>query len=147
VTPSQNCIILVKQFEGLRLTAYQNPGDVPTIGWGHTKGVRLGDAATPAQCEAWLQEDLDESADFVNEIVTVPLTQNQFDALCDFDFEEGAGHLGTSTLLHLLNQGAYSAAANQFSLWVYGRDASGKLIAQPGQVKRRAAERELFLRV
>lgn len=147
MTPSAACVNLVKRFEGLRLTAYQDTGGVWTIGWGHTAGVRAGQSCTEADAEIFLAADLASSAAFVSECVTVPLNQDQFDALVDFDFNEGAGHLGTSTLLHVLNQGGYAAAADQLSLWVYGRDGRGKLVVLPGLVTRRAAERALFLGV
>jgi lysozyme len=135
----------VKRFEGLRLESYQDTGGVWTIGWGHTAGVHEGQAITEPQAEAFLAADLAASAEFVSEIVTVPLSQSQFDALCDFDFNEGGGRLGTSTLLHELNHGNYAGAAAQFSLWVFGRDKTGKLIVLEGLKARRLAEHALFM--
>jgi len=142
---SQNCIDLVKKFEGLRLQSYQDTGGVWTIGWGHTAGVQPMQVITESQADAFLAYDLNQSSQFVNKCVLVDLTQNQFDALVDFDFNEGAGHLGTSTLLHLLNQCGYSAAAHQFSYWIYGY-VNGKLGVIQDLVERRAAEQALFLK-
>jgi lysozyme len=145
MTPSENCTAIVKQFEGLRLEAYQDTGGIWTIGWGHTAGVRQGQKITEQEAEALLAADLAASAEFVSEIVTVKLTQNQFDALCDFDFNEGGGHLGTSTLLWDLNHGNYAGAAGQFCLWVYARDPTGKLVVLQGLANRRDAEHKLFM--
>jgi lysozyme len=95
---------------------------------------------TQAQADAWLEYDLARSAQIVNSLVHVHLNQNQFDALVDFVFNVGAGNFRSSTLLRLLNAGNFAAAADQFSRWT---QAAGKTM--PGLVKRRAAERALFL--
>lgn len=137
--PSQAAIKLVKASEGLRLEAYQDVGGVWTIGYGHTRDVHAGMVITEHQADVMLLSDLDDAARDVESMVTVPLTQGQFDALCDFVFNLGPGDLERSTLLRLLNRRNYEAAANQFRVWVM---AAGTV--QPGLVKRRAAERELF---
>lgn len=137
--PSQAAIDLIKAAEGLRLTAYRDSVGVLTIGYGSTGGIKPGQTITPEQAEAMLVDDLDEAADAVRKLVTVPLTQGQFDALCSFVFNLGAGRLRDSTLLRLLNQGKYGEAAAQFRFWVM---AGGEPL--PGLVKRRAAERALF---
>lgn len=141
MTPSQDAISLVKASEGLRLSAYQDVGGVLTIGYGHTADVTEGMVITVDQAETLLQADLAEAARCVESLVTVPLTQGQFDALCDFVFNLGERDLERSTLLLLLNAGNYQAAANQFRVWVM---AAGEVL--PGLVKRRAAERELFVK-
>lgn len=137
--PSQSAVDLIKASEGLRLTAYRDSAGILTIGYGSTGGIKPGQKITPEQAEAMLVDDLDEAADAVRKLVTVPLTQGQFDALCSFVFNLGAGRLRDSTLLRLLNQGKYGEAAAQFRFWVM---AGGKPL--PGLVKRRAAERALF---
>jgi lysozyme len=137
--PSDACIALVKASEGCKLTAYRCPAGIWTIGYGHTRGVKEGQTITQAQAEALLLDDLDEAADSVRSMVTVPITQGQCDALCDFVFNLGAGRLRDSTLLRLLNQSRYAEAAAQFKFWVM---ANGH--ALPGLVTRRAAERALF---
>ena len=140
MTPSQDAVSLAKASEGLRLQAYQDSGGVWTIGYGHTAGVNAGDVITVEQAEALLQADLSEAAKDVEGLVRVPLTQGQFDALCDFVFNLGDHNLKWSTLLRLLNDGNYQAAANQFRVWVMDDGA-----VEPGLVKRRAAERALFV--
>ncbi len=137
--PSQRAIDLVKASEGLRLQSYRDSGGTWTIGYGHTAGVKAGQTITEAEAGQLLVDDLDNAADGVRRLVTVPLTQGQFDALCDFVFNLGAGRLMGSTLLRVLNRGDYGAAAAQFKFWVMG---GGEVL--PGLVKRRAAERELF---
>jgi lysozyme len=87
-----------------------------------------------------LLDDLEDAAQQVSRLVTVPLTQGQFDSLVDFCFNLGAGRLRDSTLLRLLNQGNYDAAANQFQYWTLAGGTS-----QPGLVKRRLAEKNLYL--
>lgn len=140
---------IIKDSEQLRLAAYMpTPNDVPTIGYGHTAGVKMGDTCTPAQAEQWLREDCAEAEAAVNELVKVPLNQNQFDALVSFTFNVGADidadtiaeGLGDSTLLRKLNAGDYAGAADEFPKWC--KQAG---IVLGGLVKRRARERELFL--
>lgn len=129
---------LIKSFEDLRLRAYPDTGGVPTIGWGHTRGVKLGDTCSIEQARAWFVEDAAEAENDVLRLVRVPLAQHEFDALVSFQFNTGA--LGKSTLLRRLNAGDRAAAADQFLRWVY--DDGVKLA---GLVRRRTAERALFL--
>jgi lysozyme len=137
--PSENAIQLVKANEGLRLEAYQDAAGIPTIGYGHTAGVHMIQTITQEQADAFLEHDLAVAAAAVNQLVKVPLTQNQFDALVSFVFNLGEGHLACSTLLKWLNSGHYQDAAKQFDAWCM---ACGKVFQ--GLVKRRAAERALF---
>ena len=132
---------LVKSFEGFREKAYLCPAGVPTIGYGRTLGVKLGQTCTQAQADAWVQEEYDEFEAAVRKLVKVPLTPNQLGALTSFAYNLGVGNLGSSTLLKLLNGGDYAGAAAQFARW---NKASGKALA--GLTKRRAAEAALFLK-
>ncbi|MGD0930684.1 MAG: lysozyme [Candidatus Korobacteraceae bacterium] len=137
---SSTGLALTEQFEGLRLTAYQDSVGVWTIGYGHTgSDVRPGLTITQEQAGALLQQDVAGAVAAVNRLVTVTLTQNQFDALVDFTFNEGQGNLASSTLLRELNAGNTAGAAAQFLVWVY---AGG--VQLPGLVKRRQAEAALF---
>lgn len=139
---SASGLALIKRHEGFRPTAYKCPGGVWTIGYGHTRNVSEGDTTTLAQANDWLAEDIQSAEKAVLRYVTVPLTQNQFDALVSFTFNLGAGALAESTLLRKLNDGGYDVAANEFPRWV---KAKGRV--QAGLVARRAEERELFLRL
>ena len=132
---------IIKKSEGLRLEAYlPTPNDIPTIGYGHTKGVRMGQRISLAQAEQFLLEDVDWAEDAVNSLVKVKLSQNQFDALVSFVFNIGAGAFSKSTLLKYLNAGDYGGAANQLLRW---NKQAGKELK--GLTKRRQEERALFL--
>lgn len=137
---SNNGINLVKRFEGLELKAYRDSVGILTIGYGHTLAVKAADMITGAQADAFLREDLQVAELIVNTNVKVKLTQGQFDALVSFVFNLGSGNFVKSTLIKKLNAGDYAGAADEFRKWV---NAGGKKL--PGLVKRRAAEREVFL--
>lgn len=131
---------LLKSFEGLRLRAYQDSVGVWTIGYGTTSGVRPGQVITEAQAEALLKRDLDRFEAAVEDLVTVPLNDDQFSALVSFTYNVGEGALASSTLLRLLNRRDYQGAADQFLRW---NRAGGAELA--GLTRRRRAERALFL--
>jgi len=82
-------LALIEASEGLRLEAYADCRGTPTIGWGHTLGVKLGDACTQTEAEQWLGQDIKQAEDAVCRLVKAPLTDNQFAALVDFTFNEG----------------------------------------------------------
>jgi lysozyme len=131
---------LIKGFEGLRLAAYRDPAGILTIGYGHAgQDVQESDTITEAEAERLLRLDLLSAELAVQRLVRVPLNQHQFDALVSFTYNVGAGNLGGSTLLRLLNDANYAHAAQQFDLWAYAR---GQRLA--GLQRRRAAERFLF---
>ena len=139
---SQNGIELIKKFEGCRLEAYKCPAGILTIVYGHTGSeVRLGQKITQEQAEKYLKQDLTIHSNNVSRLVKVPLNQNQYDALVSFEYNVGYGNFASSTMLKLLNQKKYSEAAAQFGRWVY----ANKKVLQ-GLVRRRAAEKELFVK-
>ena len=140
---SQNGINLIKRFEGCRLTAYKCPANVWTIGYGHTgSDVKQGLTITQEQAEKLLKSDLVVHCNNVSKLVKVPLNQNQFDALVSFEYNLGYGNLSRSTLLALINQKKFKEASEEFKKWKY---AGVKVLA--GLVKRREAEKELFIKV
>ena len=142
---SQKGIEHLKLSEGLRLKAYQDTGDVWTIGYGHTSAaggmkVYAGLAITHAQAEQLLKDDLETMTyPVIKRLVKVDLTQGQFDALCSFIYNLGEGQVKTSTLLKLLNAKDYKGASGQFRRWIYD---NGKKL--DGLVTRRGDEQELF---
>lgn len=138
-SPSDSGVALVQQHEGLRLAAYLDPVNIPTVCYGSTAGVRLGQVYTEAQCKEILKKDLRTAEAAVKRLVTVPITQGQYDALVSFTFNVGSGNLASSTLLRYTNSGMCYEAARQFDRWVY---AKGQRL--PGLVKRRHDERGLF---
>lgn len=131
---------IIKKWEGLRLKAYLCPAGVPSIGYGHTYNVKMGQTISVSQAELFLDHDYQDAEEQVLSLVKVPLTENQLGALTSFVFNLGAGNLSRSTLLRKLNQGDYTSAAEEFNKWVF---AGGKKLN--GLVKRRAEERELFI--
>ncbi len=132
-------IALIRHFEGCRLDAYLCPAGVWTIGYGHTKGVKEGETIDQEAAEAFLIEDLEEFEGYVTEMVEVPLSQFQFDALVSWTFNLGPGNLERSTLLAKLNQGEYTDVPFEIKRWTR---AGGVIL--PGLVKRRDAEAALF---
>ncbi|MGO9229924.1 MAG: lysozyme [Bryobacteraceae bacterium] len=135
---------LIKQFEGLQLTAYLCPAHVWTIGWGHTAGVKPGDVVTEPQAEALLAADIAPIERDLPNVIHAPLTQGQFDALVSlcFNLRGGAPALPSiaSKLVADLNAGDAAAAANEF---LDIDKANGQVL--PGLVRRRQAERQVFL--
>lgn len=131
---------IVRKFEGCKLTAYLCPAGIPTIGYGHTHNVKLGDTCTQQQADEWLEDDFFRATSDVKAVVKVPLTDNQLDALASFVFNLGVRKLIQSTLLKKLNAKDYTGAANEFDKWVF---AAGKKLN--GLIARRAAEKALFL--
>jgi lysozyme len=132
---------VIESFEGYSNTAYKDVGGVWTIGYGHTQDVKPGDVCTDDQAQQWLTQDIQWAVSEVKRVVTVPLTQNEFDALVDFVYNVGIGNFESSTMLKLLNSGNYADAAGEFAKWDI---ASGKQIA--GLLNRRIAERDEFLK-
>ena len=133
---------LIKHFEGLRLTAYKCAAGVWTIGWGHTgKDAVPGKTITKDRAEQILRIDVRRFEDAVNLLITVPLNQQQFDALVSFTFNCGIGALEESTLRKRLNKGEdpNTVAREELPKWV---KAGSKTL--PGLVERRKKEVELF---
>ncbi len=149
---SENGLKIIKNFEGMRLTAYRDVAGIWTIGYGSTryhdgKPVRPGDKLTgEAQANAVFRNTLGQYTDAVNRLVRVSLTQNQFDALVSFTYNEGTGALQESTLLAKLNEKNYEAAASHFFEWdKITNPKTGKKVICHTLVQRRKEESRLFL--
>ena len=130
-------IELIKEHEGLRLTAYlPTPNDVWTIGYGHTKTARQGMTITARQAEDLLYSDLAWVEKVIADKVKVNLTQNQYDALASLIFNIGATAFGKSTVLRKLNAGDYRGAADAFLMWNKQRNKStGKMDVLRGETQ------------
>ena len=81
------------------MRAYLDAVNVPTIAYGRTKNVKLGDTCTKQQAEEWLLEEIKEYENYVEDAVKVPLNQNQFDALVSWTYNLGPSNLNSSTML------------------------------------------------
>jgi lysozyme len=136
---SQEGIALIKKFEGCELEAYKCPAGVWTIGYGHTKDVKEGDRINKDEANYLLEEEMIEYEGYINDMVNVPLDQNQFDALTSWVYNLGSSNLMSSTMLTLLNEGKYDEVPQQIKRW---NKAGGKVL--DGLVKRREAEALLF---
>jgi GH24 family phage-related lysozyme (muramidase) len=138
---SQTGLDLIKASEGFKPAVYNDVAGFPTIGYGHKllPGESFPNGVTEAQATNILSSDANQAVQAVNRLVTVSLTQGQFDALVDFTYNLGAGALTYSTLLKLLNEGQYDAAGQQLLLWDH---AAG--VVSAGLLTRREAELALW---
>lgn len=134
-------LALIKQWEGLRLDAYEDVGGVLTIGYGHTATAKEGMRITKGQASALLRRDLASAEEAVDRLVKVDLTPNQFGALVSFVFNVGAEAFRKSTLLRKLNAGDYASVPSELARW---NKVKGKTVA--GLANRRAAEAGLWSR-
>lgn len=137
-------LALIKRSEGLRLEAYPDPGTGGspwTIGYGCTTNVKPGMIITPGEAERRLHADLARFETGVSAMLTgYPVTSNQFSAMVSLAYNIGLGNFATSSVLKRHKAGKYDAAGDAFLMWV---KAAGRTL--PGLVKRREAERELYL--
>jgi lysozyme len=136
---SQEGLSLIKKFEGCELEAYKCAAGVWTIGYGSTKGVNEGDTITQEGADKLLTEEMHEYEGYINDMVTVDLKQNEFDALVSWVFNLGPSNLSSSTLLNRLNNKMFDDVPNQIKRW---NKAGGEVLQ--GLVRRREAEALLF---
>jgi lysozyme len=145
---------LLAEWEGFETRVYKDSAGLPTIGVGHLltqderssgkiiingQTVRYSNGITKQQVYDLLDQDLNRFEDVVNQRVTVPLEQSQFDALVSFSFNVGVGAFKNSTLLKRLNAGDYADVPNQLGRWVH----SGGRVVQ-GLINRREHEIQLW---
>lgn len=129
-------VAVVGTFEGARYAAYRDPVGIPTICFGHTAGVRMGDHATPSQCDALLVSELERHA-AVLDCFNRELTDGQQIAVVSWAYNVGVAAACRSTLVRLANQGAPPHVwCAELSEWTKSRG-----IRLPGLVRRRAEER------
>lgn len=139
MTTSRLGLRLIKDFEGLRLAAYNCPAGVPTIGWGHTKGVKMGQVITEAQACDYLAEDVAPIERLLNTI-GINFRQEQFDALVSWIFNLGTGNFQHSTLLKkIMSDASDEEVCAEIVKWV---NSNGKPLS--GLKKRRVAEANMF---
>ena len=139
MSPSADCVEMVRAAEGFAATAYPD-GAYHSIGYGHHgPEVAVGDRITQDEAERLLVVDLETVADKVSRLVRVQVSQNQFDALVSLAYNIGLWALEKSTLLRYLNSGEYGKAASEFKRWNRVRG-----IPVSGLTARRAKEEALF---
>ena len=142
MTLLDEAIQLIKKHEGFSSEPYLCPGEVWTIGYGHTQGITSYTyPISEDQAELLLRDDIAAVEKIIRTYVSVPLTSEQYSALVSFVFNIGEGNFRRSTLLRKLNAEDYTGAAGEFPRWIY---AAGRRLK--GLEKRRREERDLFLR-
>ena len=141
---SRAAVDLIKRFEGYRQKAAQLPDGRWTVGYGHTLTAREGASVSEKDAEALLLYDLISVAHSVNEHTYAPLNQNQFDALVCFAFNIGLDNFLRSGVLRRINEGSLLQAACAMEMWRKA-DFEGERIVIDALVRRRAAEKTLFL--
>ena len=131
---------LIKEAEGLRLDAYRCPAGIPTIGWGHTKGVKLGQHITVQQAEDMLVEDIAPIERLLKGL-KINFRQEQFDALVSWIFNFGEGKFKGSTMYkRIIANAKDEEITDQLVKWI---NAAGRPLL--GLMKRRVAEANLFI--
>jgi lysozyme len=144
-TVSRTAVDLIMAFEGFHPDAMRLNDGRWMIGFGHTRTARAGVRITEADAEALLSYDLIGVARMINENLYAPISQNQFDALCSFAFNIGDQAFLSSPTLRRLNEGRPLDAAAAMELFRKA-DFDGDRIVVDALVRRRAAEKALFLR-
>lgn len=93
------------------------PGDVPTIGFGTTEGVKMGDATTPPKALARALQDVGRYEGALKLCVKVPLHQHEYDAYVSLAYNIGSRAFCGSTLARKLNEGDYPGACREILRW------------------------------
>ena len=128
-------LVGIATHEGYRSEAYKDAVDIPTIGFGETAGVKMGDETTPERALVQLLESTEKHADAIRQCIRVPLYQHEFDAYISLAYNIGTRAFCQSTLVKKLNAKDYAGACEEIRRW---NKAGGKVL--PGLVKRREAE-------
>lgn len=142
---SNNCVNIVKEFEGFRSKPYKCSAGIPTIGYGSTfyindEKVSMNDSPISIElAEELLMNTLNMFSAKVNNLIKVELNQNQYDAIISFVYNIGVGGFSKSTMLKLINSKDFTNASKQFIRW---NKANGKVVN--GLTIRRKKEQELF---
>lgn len=145
MNPSENCINLCKQFEGLSLSPYLDIKGIPTIGYGSTyyedgtKVTMQDPNITEEQAINLLTIKLNGFCAQILNVIKVPINQNQLDALTDFVYNLGFGNFESSTLLKYINNSRFDLASQEFPKWDHDNG-----IVVNGLLRRRLAEQSLF---
>ena len=133
---SASALVGIATWEGFRSTAYiPIPGDVPTIGFGTTDGVKMGDSIDPVKALQRKITDISKFEGALKQCVTVPLHQREYDSYLSLAYNIGPAAFCNSTLVRLLNQGRYEEACTQILRW---NRAGGRVVQ--GLTNRREAE-------
>lgn len=139
---SGSMIIGLALNEGYKANAYPDSGNVWTIGFGETKGVKQGDTTTPQRALVVLGKSVDGYAKGVQSCVTSPVYQYEFDALVDAAYNAGAAAVCKSPMVYYTNLQQYENACEAYKTW-YTHDRKGNLIK--GLINRRESEYQICI--
>lgn len=141
-------IAIIKEFEGLKLTAYLCPAGIPTIGYGHTDGLTKADVGvktiTRAEADKLLMKDVNKVQKSIDQSFTLAPGPLQLAAMVSLAFNIGAKAFKTSSVVKAHNRGDYVSAGRAFNMWTKAT-VNGKKVDLPGLVSRRARESALYL--
>ncbi len=129
--------LLVAGFEGCREYAYRDPVGIPTICFGHTDGVKMGQYMSKEECKALLLKDLKIYSDGIERCVKLPMPETRAAALISFAYNVGVKQACNSSVIKLINLGLTKEGCNRLLVW---NKAMG--IPLPGLTKRRTIERD-----
>lgn len=138
-------LALIEELEGFQAEPRQLPTGGWVVGFSHVRATEPGEAVNENEARDMLALDLAPIETLVNSLVTQPLTQSQFDALVSFAFSVGADAFGKSQVLRRVNAGDYVSAACAMDAWRKS-DVGGELVIVESLVRRRTAEKALFLK-
>ena len=134
-------LVGIAGYEGYSDEAYiPITGDVPTIGYGSTTDVQMGDTITPPKALERLMRDVGVAESAIGRCVKVPLYQHEYDAFASFAYNIGSEAFCSSTLVRKLNAGDYAGACSELKRWVY---VDGRRVQ--GLANRREAEYRLCM--
>lgn len=133
-------VVVVGAFEGLSLSAYPDVVGVPTICYGETKGVAIGDNKTKAQCDQMLSARLVEFNEGVNSCLSVAIPDSRRVAFVSLAYNIGVASFCKSTTVRRINAGDVAGSCEAILMWNKARG-----VVWPGLTKRRQKERELCL--
>jgi len=137
------CATLVAGFEGLATHTYHDTlaHGLPTVCYGETEGVKMGDVYTPQECKDMLAAKLPRYWEEISRCITVPISDNEKAAYTSFAYNVGSAGFCGSNVRKRLNAGDHKGACNGLMAWNH---ASGHEVR--GLTRRRAAERDLCLK-
>lgn len=137
------CVSLCAGYEGLSTHAYHDTlaRGLPTVCYGETEGVHMGDVYSPAECKKMLQDKLPRYWEEISKCIHVLISNNEKVAYTDFAYNVGSEGFCGSSLLKKLNEGDHKGACQGLMGWDH---ADGRQVS--GLTRRRSAERAICLR-
>jgi len=137
-------VLVVAGFEGVSTVAYYDPPRIPTICYGDTHGVRMGDTATLEECKTRLNTSLDKFSTAIDKCVPTDLPERTYVAFLSAAYNIGAPAFCSSSMARRANAGNLQGACDALLMWDKAT-IGGIKVALPGLTRRRTEERALCL--